>query len=84
MNTVPRTSAEHYREAERLLAAAESSRTAEIQTSDALIAIGHAILAGTPRRARRRPAMPPAAIGGSPRERWLHGDDDTEGGRRRR
>jgi hypothetical protein len=78
MNTVPRTPADHYREAERLLAAAESSRTAEIQSTDALIAIGHAVLATVPpRRARRRPAtQPTSATGGGPRQRWLNGQDD--------
>jgi hypothetical protein len=76
--TIPaRTPAEHYAEAARLLAAAESSRTAEIQSSDALIAIGHAIMATVPkRRARQRnSAMPSQSSGGSPRQRWLHGDD---------
>ncbi len=46
MDTVPRQPARyHYEAAERLLAAAESSISAEMQTADALIAIGHAILA---------------------------------------
>jgi hypothetical protein len=76
MTSTPRTPADHYRDAERLLAAAESSRTTEIQASDALIALGHAVLATAPRRARRRPAIPPSTTGGSPRQRWLHGHDD--------
>jgi hypothetical protein len=85
--TIPaRTPAEHYREAQRLLGAAESSRTAEMQTTDALIAIGHAVLATVPkRRSRQRPksAPPVRTSGGSPRQRWLSGqDDDTEGGQR--
>jgi len=85
MNTVPRTPAEHYQQAERLLAAAESSRTAEIQSVDALIALGHALLATAPRRrSRRRPTHNPHAdyVGGSPRQRWERGDDGTEGGQR--
>jgi hypothetical protein len=81
--TIPaRTPAEHYREAQRLLGAAESSRTAEIQSTDALIALGHAVLATVPKRRSRRHSIsgapgtvnPPA--GGSPRERWLHGHDE--------
>jgi hypothetical protein len=75
--------AEHYEQAERLLAAAESSRTAEMQTSDALIALGHAVLATVPRRrARQRGLWEPGSYksGGSARQRWLHGEDeDTEG-----
>jgi hypothetical protein len=58
MATQPRSAAEHYADAERLLAAAESSITEEIQQVSALIAIGHAILTLSPRKARRieRPA----------------------------
>jgi hypothetical protein len=83
MNTSPRTPADHYREAERLLAAAESSRASEIQSTDALIAIGHAVLATVPRRRiSRKSAMALRISGGSPRERWLRGEDDTEGGQR--
>ncbi len=83
MHSTPRTPAEHYAAAARLLAAAESSRTAQIQTTDALIALGHAVLATVPkRRSRQRREIPhaPAQSGGSPRQRWLHGDD--EGGQR--
>jgi len=69
--------AEHYQQAERLLAAAESSRTAEMQTADALIALGHAVLATAPRRRSRKPAKFAAlSSGSSPRQRWLHGEDD--------
>jgi hypothetical protein len=79
MPTQPRTPSEHYQQAERLLAAAESSRTAEIQSVDALIALGHAVLATAPRRrSRQRPksaALLPTS-GGSPRQRWLHGHDE--------
>jgi hypothetical protein len=78
--TIPaRTPREHYAEAARLLAAAESSRTAEIQSVDALIALGHAVLATVPkRRSRQRPELRqrPAQSGGSPRQRWLLGDDE--------
>jgi phytoene/squalene synthetase len=69
----------HYREAERLLAAAESSPTLDgIAATMALIAIGHAVLADVgPRKLRRRETAPtpPPPSGGSPRERWLRGDD---------
>jgi hypothetical protein len=85
MPTQPHTPSDHYAEAERLLAAAESSRTAEMQTADALIALGHAVLATAPRRRSRQRAYRVSSPrpGGSPRERWLHGhDDDTEGGQR--
>ena len=84
--TIPaRTPAEHYAEAARLLAAAESSRTTEIQTTDALIAVGHAILATVPRRRSRlqRAERLPRETGGSPRARWERGENlDGEGGQR--
>ncbi|HEY2984370.1 MAG TPA: hypothetical protein VGJ38_09475 [Jatrophihabitantaceae bacterium] len=81
MDTGPRQPGRyHYEAAERLLAAAESSISAEMQTADALIAIGHAILADVdPRKLRRRrvaPGLPPT--GGSPRQRWLSGEDYTD------
>jgi hypothetical protein len=78
MTSTPRTPADHYREAERLLAAAESSRASEIQSTDALIAIGHAVLATVPRRRSRQRREFGTRVpnsGGSPRQRWLHGDD---------
>jgi hypothetical protein len=53
MSTEPRSPSEHYQAAERLLAAAESSITEEIQTSAALIALVHAVLTLAPRKARR-------------------------------
>ncbi len=63
-----------------LLAAAESTISAEMQTANALIAIGHAILATVnPRHVRARrvaPGLPPT--GGSPRQRWLSGEDYTD------
>jgi hypothetical protein len=80
MSTEPRSPAEHYAEAERLLAAAESSvavaaeQMAEIA---ALAAIAHALLCSAPRRARRRPE-PPAQRGGSPHSRWLYGEDGND------
>jgi hypothetical protein len=74
------TPASHYEQAERLLAAAESSRTAEMQTTDALIALGHAVLATVPRRrlarTNRNLSVASQASGGSPRQRWLHGHDE--------
>lgn len=81
MPSTPRTPADHYAEAVRLLAAAESSRTAEIQSVDALIALGHAVLATVPRRRVRRKNVSSTVLpaGGSPRQRWQLGLDDTEG-----
>jgi hypothetical protein len=77
--TQPRSPSEHYRDAERLLTAAESSVAESIQVNAALLAVAHAVLATVPpRRApRREPAPPPR--GGSPRHRWLYGDDDQNG-----
>jgi hypothetical protein len=76
MATQPRTQSDDYRQSLRLLAAAESSRTAEIQIADALIGIGYAILASSGRRARRpeREHRPPT--GGSPQTRWMLGQDE--------
>jgi hypothetical protein len=56
--TEPQSPAEHYAAAERLVAAAESSTAEQIQTAIALIALTHAILTLSPRKARRaeRPA----------------------------
>jgi hypothetical protein len=77
--TQPRSPSEHYRDAERLLTAAESSVTDSIQVNAALLAVAHAVLATVPpRRApRREPA--PLPRGGSPQHRWLYGDDDENG-----
>jgi hypothetical protein len=75
VTTEPRTPAEHYAEAQRLLAAAESSvevAAEQIQQTAALAAIAHALLAAAPRRARRR-QDPPARHGDSPQQRWLYG-----------
>ena len=53
ISTQPRSPAEHYNDAERLLAVAESSVTEQIQHTSALIALTHAILTLSPKRARR-------------------------------
>ena len=75
---------DHYREAERLLAAIESPGTGlEVQTVAASAALVHAILATVPAKALRgrhqRPkryvATPIDSSGGSPSQRWLRGDD---------
>jgi hypothetical protein len=66
---------QHYLAAERLLGAAESSVTDQIQITTALLAIAHAVLATVPRRRAPRPERvvePPT--GGSPRQRWLRGE----------
>jgi hypothetical protein len=80
VTTQPRSPSEHYRDAERLLTAAESSVTDSIQVNAALLAVAHAVLATVPpRRApRREPAPPPR--GGNPQHRWLYDDDDDENG----
>jgi hypothetical protein len=79
--TQPRSPSEHYLDAERLLGAAESGVTdTTIQIAAALAAIGHAVLANVPpRRARRRPDRTPPRrpSGGSPAQRWIHGDAET-------
>jgi hypothetical protein len=80
MSSPSRTPSDDYSEAVRLLAASESSRTESIQIADALIGIGYAILAGAPRRARRRPSTNGRHVtGGSPRDRWIAGLDNPEG-----
>jgi hypothetical protein len=66
MATQPRSPSEHYQDAERLLAAAESSITDGIQTVSALLAVGHALLAQAPRRARRVERQARHADNGSP------------------
>jgi len=53
MPTQPRSPAEHYADSERLLAAAESSVTDQLQNTTALIALTHAVLTLAPRKARR-------------------------------
>ena len=57
-----------------MLRAAESSVGAELRETDALIALGYAILALAPRRARRvvQHDVPPT---GGPRARWARGED---------
>lgn len=63
MSTKPRAPDEHYREAERLIRATE-----ETPESAPLLALAHAILTLSPRRARRIP-QPPAG-GLPPRLSW--------------
>jgi hypothetical protein len=75
VSSSPRSPSEHYVEAERALAAAESSVAEQMQNSAALIAIAHAILTLSPRRARRGPDASSPQSGGSPQQRWLRGDD---------
>jgi hypothetical protein len=54
MPTQPRSSpSEHYAESERLLRVAETSVVEEIQTTTALLALAHAILTLSRRKARR-------------------------------
>jgi hypothetical protein len=79
--TQPRSPSEHYRDAERLLTAAESSLSESLQVNAALLAVAHAVLATVPpRRApRREPA--PLPRGGSPQQRWLYGEDDQNSDR---
>jgi hypothetical protein len=71
VSTQPRSPAEHYAEAERLAAAAESSITEQIQNTTALIALVHAVLTLSPRKARRveRPARH-ASNGLPPHLQW--------------
>jgi hypothetical protein len=77
--TQPRSAAWHYGESERLLAAAESSITEQMQNASALLALAHAILTLSPRKARRveRPARP-ASSGLPPGLTW---GDDKDGQR---
>jgi hypothetical protein len=77
MATQPRSPSEHYRDAERLLTAAESSVTESIQVNTALLAVAHAVLATVPpRRAPRRESAPPPRAS-NPQHRWLYGDDEN-------
>ena len=75
---------EHYQQAERSLAALASTRIdalPDLVIIEALAALTHAVLATVPaRRARyrepaRRAQQPPH---GTPRDRWLYGDDTTD------
>ena len=80
MNTEPQGPSEHYAAAVRLLAAAESPGVdTDVARIAALAALGHAVLAGAPRRARRhrdagQHGQHPGGM--SPRDRWLYGHDD--------
>jgi hypothetical protein len=82
VSTQPRSPAEHYQDCVRLLAVAESTGTDDnVQTVAALAAIGHALLAAAPRRARRVPQPPGRHTHGiSPQARWMYGDDDHSEG----
>ncbi|HEY7047090.1 MAG TPA: hypothetical protein VH373_07715 [Jatrophihabitantaceae bacterium] len=78
----PTQPSEHYREAERLLAAMESPGVGlEVQTAAASAALVHALLATVPpkslrrRHGRERYDSP----GRTPADRWLRGDLDTPG-----
>jgi hypothetical protein len=74
--TQPRSPSEHYIEATRLLAAAESPTVDQgLRDLSARLALAHAVLTLSPRRARRveRPAR---HANGSPEQRWLFGRDD--------
>jgi hypothetical protein len=77
--STPRTPRDHYVDSERLLAVAESTGTdPQVQAVAAMSAIGHALLASAPRAARRRDRTERhhQRPGGSPRQRWLDGQDD--------
>jgi hypothetical protein len=71
---------EHYREAERLAAVAESTG-ADPGAAAAVAGVIHALLASAPRRARRGAHDYPRPGGGSPQRRWLYGDDSDGGDR---
>jgi len=76
MSTSPQQPADDYRDARRLLAVAESVGTDPAgQTVAALAAIGHAIHAGAPRRARRDRTASVEHGGGSVLHRWITGHD---------
>jgi hypothetical protein len=66
MSSAPLSPAQHYGAAERLVAAAESSVTDQMQSTAALIALTHAILTLAPRRARRVERQPRHAGSGLP------------------
>lgn len=71
----PRTAQQHYQDAERLLAVAESTGTdPNIQLVAATAAIAHSLLAAAPRRARRH--FEPPARHSSPGDRWLCGGNE--------
>lgn len=73
MASGPRTQQEHYQESERLLGVAESIGTdPAVQTIAALTALGHALLAAAPKRARKRSAPQHAP---SARDQWMFGRD---------
>jgi hypothetical protein len=76
MAAEPQRPADHYASAVRLLATAESAGTdMNIAVVAALCALGHALLAGAPRRARR-PDHAPNRPSGGPAARWIFGHDN--------
>jgi hypothetical protein len=88
MNSTPRRAARHhYDEAERILAALprHGLDPAQLIVLEPLAAIAHAVLATAPRRrGRHADSGHVRPSGGSPRDRWLLGDDeqpDDEGHR---
>ena len=72
MPTQPRSSAEHYGDAERLLAA-----TQETPANAPLLALCHALLSTAPRRALRAPPARHGNDGLPPHLSW--GDDQASG-----
>jgi hypothetical protein len=71
-----RTPSDHYRDAVRLLAAAESPGVdTDIARIAALAAIGHVLLASAPRRARRDRTASVEHGGGGVLHRWITGHD---------
>jgi hypothetical protein len=72
----PRAQQEHYREAERLVAAAESS-SEQVTAGAVLLALVHAVLATVPRRSVPKRRGPQRRHGAAA---WLF--DDTDGGQR--
>ena len=73
---------EHYREAERLLAAMESPGVElEAQRAAASAALVHALLATVPPKSlgRRHARVRYDSAGRTPTDRWLRGDLDTPG-----
>jgi hypothetical protein len=78
VTTQPRSPSEHYRDAERLLTAAESSVTDSIQVNAALLAVAHAVLATVPPRRAPRRETASAPRGGSPQHRWLYDDENGD------
>ena len=80
MPSTPQTPQHHYAESVRLLGVAEDAAIDPgIRDLAARMATAHAVLTLSGRRARRAKAKSdvarPISPGGSPRHRWLYGDD---------